>query len=582
MLAAPAHTIEDMRSRGLWGDTRLSDLFLRNVERHSDRTALVDAPNRQSFTDGAPRRLSYRELSDLTNLLSRQLLSIGLAKDDILVVQLPNVAELVVTYLAAWQIGVIVSPVPIQFREHELRHILKLLRPRAFVTCSDFKSFDQARLAVACRGGLDYDILVWGDRVAPDHFSLNRLLEEAQRAGGSAGADLEAYLQGTPMSADDTATICWTSGTEGVPKGVPRSHNHWIAIGHGTFDAAAVQLGDVLLNPFPMVNMASIGGLFLSWLQAAARLVLHHPLDLPVFLRQIAEENVQHTVAPPALLNMILMDPELKSAARFESLRTISSGSAPLQPDMVLGYAREFGVEIVNLFGSNEGMALISGPGDVEDPQLRARIFPRFGRPDLKWKNRVSEYIETKLCDLETGDEILEPGRPGEMLIRGATVFSGYFRANDLDREAFAKDGFFRTGDLFEIAGPDEELAFYRFVGRCKQLVIRGGMNISCQEVETVIASHPKLLEAAVVGVPDEAMGERLCAVVVPRPGQSIGLEEICHHLKQEGIAVYKFPERLRVVAQLPRNPMNKIPLPALRRLAADDPAETKPTEVLM
>jgi acyl-CoA synthetase (AMP-forming)/AMP-acid ligase II len=260
---------------------------------------------------------------------------------------------------------------------------------------------------------------------------------------------------------------------------------------------------------------------------------------------------------------------------RFESLRTISSGSAPLQPDMVRGYAREFGVEIINIFGSNEGMALISGPGDVADPELRARIFPRFGRPDLTWKNRVSEHIETKLCDLETGQEVLEPGRAGEMLIRGATVFSGYFRADDLDRKAFAKDGFFRTGDLFEIAGPDEELAFYRFVGRCKQVVIRGGMNISCEEVETVIARHPKLLEAAVVGYPDEAMGERLCAVVVPRPGQSITLEELCDHLKQESVAVYKFPERMRVVEQLPRNPMNKVPLPELRKIAVDDPLES-------
>jgi acyl-CoA synthetase (AMP-forming)/AMP-acid ligase II len=451
---------------------------------------------------------------------------------------------------------------------------VKLLRPRAYVTCSDFKGFDPARLAAACRDDLDYDVLVWGDRVDEPHVSLNRALENIPAEDVAANGSLEAYLRHTQISADDAATICWTSGTEGVPKGVPRSHNHWIAIGHGTHDAVAIQPGEVLLNPFPMVNMASIGGLFMSWVQAAGRLVLHHPLDLPVFLSQIAEEDVQHTVAPPALLNMILRDEKLKSAVNHASLRTISSGSAPLSPWMVRGFSRELGIEIVNIFGSNEGMALISGPADVEDPELRASLFPRFGRPEFSWKNRVSSHIETQLRDLESGEEILEPGRPGEMLIRGATVFNGYFGTGDLDEEAFTEDGFFRSGDLFEIAGPDDDISFYRFVGRCKQLIIRGGMNISAEELETVIDGHPQLAEAAVVGYPDETMGERICAVIVPRPEQSVTLEEITNYLKERGVAIYKHPERLRFVDRLPRNPMNKIARQELRKIAmADDPA---------
>lgn len=569
MLVSPAHTIEAMRRRGLWGETRITDLFSRNAERHADWTALVDAPNRPSFTDGAPRRLTHRELAAQVDRLACRLLSLGIAKDDILVVQLPNISELVVTFLAAWKIGAVVSPVAVQFREHELGHILKLLRPRAFVTCSNLKGFDAAQLAERCRGELGYDVLVWGERVDGSHVSLDPARAEEGPSGAFAAADLEAHLRLAPVSADDVATICWTSGTEGVPKGVPRSHNHWIAIGHGTHDAIGVHPGEVLLNPFPLVNMASIGGLFMSWVQTAGRLVLHHPLDLGVFLRQIAEEGVQHTVAPPALLNMILQDEPLRATVDFASLRTISSGSAPLSPWMVQGYAREFGIEVVNLFGSNEGMALISGPGDVADPERRASLFPRFGRPEFSWKNRVSSHIETKLCDLESGEEILEPGRAGEMLIRGATVFDGYFRSEDLDAKAFSGDGFFRTGDLFEIAGPGEEAAFYRFVGRLKQLIIRGGMNISAEELEAVLGGHPKLAEAAVVGVPDATMGERVCAVVVPRPGQTVTLDEITRHLKEQGVAVYKFPERLRVVDRLPRNPMNKIVRRDLREVAA-------------
>ncbi len=573
MLTSPAHTIEAMRRRGLWAETRITDLFSRNAERHADWTALVDAPNRPSFTDGAPRRLTYRELAAQVDRLACRLLSLGIANDDILLVQLPNVSELVVSLLAAWKIGAVVSPVVVQFREHELGHILELLRPKAFVTCSNLKGFDGAQLAERCRGELGYRVLVWGEQVDGSHVSLDPLLEQEGPAGTSAAADLETHLRRTSICADDVATICWTSGTEGVPKGVPRSHNHWIAIGHGTHDAIDVRPGEVLLNPFPLVNMASIGGLFMSWLQAAGRLVLHHPLDLGVFLRQIAEEHVQHTVAPPALLNMILQNEQLRASADFASLRTISSGSAPLSPWMVQRYASEFGIEVVNLFGSNEGMALISGPGDVADPERRASLFPRFGRPEFSWKNRVSAHIETKLCDPESGEEIVEPGRAGEMLIRGATVFDGYFRSAELDAKAFSDDGFFRTGDLFEIAGPGEEAAFYRFVGRLGQRIIRGGMNISAEEIEAVLGGHPKLAEVAVVGVPDATMGERVCAVVVPKPGQSVALGEIVRYLKEQGVAVFKFPEHLRVVGRLPRNPMNKIVRRELRELAmAADP----------
>jgi len=568
MLAAPPHRIEEMHSRGLWGDARIPDLFFRNAARHPEWTALVDAPNRSSFTDGEPKRLSFRELADQSRLLAGQLVAHGVKRDDILVVQLPNIAELVITYLAAWQIGAVVSPVAIQFREHELDPIVKLLRPRGFVTCSDFKGFDAAGLASACRGSLDYDVFVWGDRVVPPHVSLDRAL------AAGASSPLAVAPATPPGSADDVATICWTSGTEGVPKGVPRSHNHWIAIGHGTHDAIAVQPGDVLLNPFPLINMASIGGLFMSWVQAAGRLVLHHPLDLSVFLGQIAAEGVHHTVAPPALLNMILKSEPLKASVDFASLRTISSGSAPLSPWMVRGYAEEFGIEIVNLFGSNEGMALISGPGDVENPELRASLFPRFGRPEFSWKNRVSTHIETRLCDLEGGTEIRTPGRSGEMQIRGATVFSGYYGAGELNREAFTEDGFFRSGDLFEIAGSGHESRYYRFVGRCKQLIIRGGVNISPEELETVLGAHPNLADVAVVGCPDDTMGERVCAVVVLRPGESISLGEIAEHLRERGVAIYKFPERLCVVDQLPRNPMNKLLRNQLREVAASgDPS---------
>ena len=323
------------------------------------------------------------------------------------------------------------------------------------------------------------------------------------------------------MSADDILTICWTSGTEGRPKGVPRSHNHWLAISLAHYEGAQIRPGDKLLNPFPLVNMAAIGGCLTSWLHAAGTLVLHHPFDLPVYLRQIATERPEYAIAPPAILTLLLQNEALLAGVDMTCLRCIGSGSAPLPPAMIRGYRDRFGIEIVNMFGSNEGMSLCSGPAETDDPERRARLFPRFGRAEVRWPQRMARTIETRLSDPDTGEEITHPGVPGEMQVRGPTVFDGYFGSPDLTAAAFTADGWFRTGDLFEIAETDDP-RFYRFVGRLKQLIVRGGVKISPDELDAVLAEHPAIAEGATVGEPDDVLGERICAVVALRPGNSM------------------------------------------------------------
>ncbi len=164
------------------------------------------------------------------------------------------------------------------------------------------------------------------------------------------------------VHADDILTICWTSGTEGVPKGVPRSHNHWIAGSLCHYDGAQIRRGDRLLNPFPLVNMAALGGCFMSWLRAAGTLLLHHPFELPVYLQQIATEQPEYAIAPPAVLMLLLQNEALLNGVDLSCLRCIGSGSAPLPPVMIRAYKERYGIEIINNFGSNEGVALCSGP----------------------------------------------------------------------------------------------------------------------------------------------------------------------------------------------------------------------------
>jgi acyl-CoA synthetase (AMP-forming)/AMP-acid ligase II len=533
------------RQRGWWSDTRITDLFDASVRAEPTRLAVVDAHNRSLLTGAPALRLSFAELDRLVSAFMLRFVDAGLKHDDILITQLPNVAEYVAVYIAALKLGIVLSPVPMQFRRGEFEKILPLTGARAVLSLPQFKGADPTQdiAPVAQKHGAQ--LLLLGEQSPePDSAALRKLQQRVQEAS---------------VSADDIATICWTSGTEGMPKGVPRSHNHWLAISHAHFEGAGIRRGDILLNPFPLINMAALGGCFMSWLHAAGTLVLHHPLDLPVYLQQIARERPNYAIAPPAVLNMLLKDERLLAQTDLTSLRSIGSGSAPLDPLMIRGFRERFGIEIVNMFGSNEGMSLASGPDHTSDPVQRATFFPRFGRKEVHWPQRAAALIETRLIDPEQGTEIVAAGSVGEMQIRGPTVFDGYFRAPELTAAAFTADGFFRTGDLFEIAGDRDAPRFYRFVGRLKQLIVRGGMKIAPEEIEAVLGQHPGILEASAIAYHDAVLGERVCAVVVPRPGVTITLESIQTLFRDAGMAIFKWPERVRSVDALPRNAVGKV-----------------------
>jgi acyl-CoA synthetase (AMP-forming)/AMP-acid ligase II len=551
------------RQQGSWSEARLHDLFAANAARVPGRLAAVDPPNRAALDGREPRRLDYRGLAALVDATMLALAEAGLRRDDVLVTQLPNVVEYVALYLAASRLGVILSPVPMQYRRAELEPILALTRARALLTVRRFKDTAPADFAVTLAPAVQVLVL---DDEAPEGA---RPLGVGRHAdAGAVHARAVALEQAAAVSADDILTVCWTSGTEGAPKGVPRSHNHWLAISWAHFEAAQLRDGDRLLNPFPLVNMAAIGGCLTSWLRAAGTLVLHHPFELPVYLQQIASERPDYAIAPPAVLMLLLQNEALLAGVDLSCLRCIGSGSAPLPPAMIRGYRERHGIEIVNLFGSNEGVSLGSGPAEVPDAERRARYFPRFGRPDIAWPQRIARMIETRLMDPDSGAEILEAGVPGELQIRGPTVFDGYLGAAAANAAAFTADGWFRTGDLFEIAEPGDP-RFYRFVGRLKQLIVRGGMKISPDELDAVLAEHPSVAEAAAVGIHDEVLGERVCAVVALRPGKGLTLEELQQHFGARGLAKFKWPEQLRLVAQLPRNPVGKVIRAEVARLAA-------------
>ncbi|MGY6662258.1 MAG: class I adenylate-forming enzyme family protein [Glycocaulis sp.] len=553
MKLAPPKKIASYRKQGWWGDDTFYDVFLQAAAKRPQALAAIDPPDREALTGRKPRRLVWADLADEVERTAAALSGQGLVKGDRVVMQMPNVVDTLSIYLACAKLGIILSPVPVQYAGHELRHAMDAVRPRAFIASRMFKDRELARGCKAVAGDRAKVLSMDGGGDGLVDFSAE--ISRANTRKGPFG--LGGAVAKQKGEADDCFTICWTSGTTGVPKGVPRSHNHWLAIGPATYHGMAIQPHDVLLNPFPMTNMAAIGGMFVSWLLSEGTLVLHHPFDLPVFLKQLVTEKVTATIAPPAVLTMLLKQEGMLDQFDLSRLRVIGSGSAPLSEFMVAGWQKR-GVEIVNLFGSNEGISLCSGPGDVPDPALRATAFPRFGYKGAHFTNPMHTRIETKLVSIETGQEVTQPGEDGELLVRGPSVFEGYWGSTAAEqKEVFDADGYFRTGDLFQISAEDQ--AFFSFRGRAKDIIIRGGVNISAAELDTLLEGHPKLTEAAVFGMPDEVMGERIWVAAVPKEGGTVTLEEIVEFLKAKEIANFKLPEQLIIVDALPRNPLNKV-----------------------
>lgn len=550
LITSSQSRIDEYTRQGTWGKTTMHDLLWLQVEVRGEQLAVADQPNRSDFTDGQVQRLSFAQLDAAATCLAVELLDRGIRSGDTLLVQLPNIAELVVVYLAASLIGAIVSPLPVQYGPHELKTAAAAVSPAVVITVERMK---ETSLAATARSALSGAIPVL---CFCDQADATANLHLAACADEQARERIRAHHAAHPPDANAILTICWTSGTTGTPKGVPRSHNMWLALARTSSEAGQYRAGDRLLNPFPMVNMASLGGSVLPFLLHGCTLVLHHPFDAKVFLQQVQDERITFTLVPPALLNQLAKNAELWNRYDFSALRRVGSGAAPLSPWMVRTFDEKYGKPIVNFYGSNEGIALFSTPESAPEPEVRALMFPRLGCAGMPWSGIGHQTVRNKVVRQDTGEEITAPGVSGELLFGGPTVFDGYLgRAND---DVFTAGGWFRTGDLVEICG--EPPNYYRIVGRCKDIINRGGMKISPAELDILLEAFPGAAEGAVCGYPDETLGERVCACVVPMAGQvAPQLEEINAFLLDKGVARFKLPERLLVLEKLPRNPLGKI-----------------------
>jgi acyl-CoA synthetase (AMP-forming)/AMP-acid ligase II len=546
MILAPQENIKKWSEAGAWGKRTLIDYFNFHVRKNPEKVCLVDPMNKEALLGLKPERLTYQELSRAVDATAEALLAKGIKKDDILLVQLPNCWELAMLYLAITRTGALISPVPMQWRQSELDYITKLTEARAFITVEEFNNFKHREMA---------------GKLQEKYPSLQQIITLPEIREMSKG-NVTGQLDGIAIDANDVFTLSWSSGTEAEPKGCPLSHNNWIFQSTVCFENAPIHWGDNLITAGPLVNMASIGTVYVPWLVGGGKMVLHHPFDGATFVMQLMAEEIHYTLLVPAVVNALLKHP-MVDKFDFSKMRAITIGAAPPSLWSVQELKRRWGIEFANIWGQNEGTANVAGQYDIPDMEMRLDHF-LFIAPGNQWARKAtwfSRFVTMKLVNAAIPDGPKKEGDVGELWYRGPNVIPCYFKRPDLTAKSFDPEGYFNTGDLFQLKDND----CIGFFERSKDIIIRGGYNISAQEVENMVLGYAKVLDAAAVAMPDESLGERTCIYVVPKPGETIILKDIKDFMQEKGIAAYKLPERLEIIEAIPRNPVGKIMKKVLR-----------------
>ena len=552
MILTSKESIREWTEKGVWGKKTLIDYFKENAAKSPDKVCLVDPPNKEALTGLKPERLTYQELDRAVDAVAEGLIAKGIKKDDIVMVQIPNCWELAMLYLAIARAGALISPAPMQWRQSELEHIAGMTEARAIITVDVFGNFRHKDMA---------------EKIKAKFPSIKDIITLAEIKAMSKGP-VTGKLSGIPIDANEVFTLCWSSGTEAEPKGCPLSHNNWVCQAMLQLETAPIEPGYSLITAGPLVNMAAIGTVFIPWLVTGGKLVLHHPFDGPVFISQLMTEEIQYTLLVPAVVNALLKHPKVDQFD-LKKMKAITIGAAPPSLWSVRELKRRWGIEFANIWGQNESTGNVAGPANIPDPEMRIDHFPQYGKPGSKWVSTspfmndfpFMKNIHMKVLDPVSKKELTEEGAVGELWYRGPNVIPCYFKRPELTPKSFDAEGFFNTGDLFQIKDND----CIGYFDRTKDIIIRGGFNISAQEVENMLLGHPKVLDVAAVAMPDESMGEKVCVYVVQKGEEKVTLSELAAFMKEKGIAVYKMPERLEIIDIIPRNPVGKIMKKVLR-----------------
>ena len=520
---------------GYWRNETLDTYLDRWARERADKTAVVDASG----------RLTWAQLARTVERVAHGLGEHGIGPGSVVSCQLPNWTEFVVLALAATRLGAVLNPIPPTYRANELRFMLGVLEAQALVIPERFRNFDYVAMAAGLRTHAPRLERVWVARgtPGPDMLPFASLLETAWESRSG-----RRPLAGTDPNA--VSEVIFTSGTTGEPKGVMHTSNTVLSIIYPLMERLRFSERDVTL-------MSSTFGHQTGFLYGYCMTVLLGGtgvwLDVwnaEAALRLIEAERVSFTMGATPFLQDLTYAPAL-DRHDVSSLRVFISAGAPIPRKLVEDARRRLGCAISAGWGMTEnGCVTCNGLDDPED-----KVFGTDGRP--------LPGMEVSVVD--PSGRVLSSKTEGDLLVRGHSQFVGYWKRAEFTREAHTADGWFKTGDRATL----DATGYLSITGRSKDLIIRGGENISVAEVENLLFTHPKVAAVAVVAMPDPRLGERACAFVIPRSGESPTLAELVAFLESRQLARHKHPERLELVSEFPMTSSGKIQKYKLRETVA-------------
>ncbi|WP_097509084.1 medium-chain fatty-acid--CoA ligase [Escherichia coli] len=518
------------RQQGLWGDASLADYWQQTARAMPDKIAVVDNHG-ASYT--------YSALDHAASCLANWMLAKGIESGDRIAFQLPGWCEFTVIYLACLKIGAVSVPLLPSWREAELVWVLNKCQAKMFFAPTLFKQTRPVDLILPLQNQLpQLQQIVGVDKLAPatSSLSLSQII-----------ADNTSLTTAITTHGDELAAVLFTSGTEGLPKGVMLTHNNILASERAYCARLNLTWQDVFMMPAPLGHATGfLHGVTAPFL-IGARSVLLDIFTPDACLALLEQQRCTCMLGATPFVYDLLNVLE-KQPADLSALRFFLCGGTTI-PKKVARECQQRGIKLLSVYGSTE-----SSPHAVvnlDDP------LSRFMHTD----GYAAAGVEIKVVD--DARKTLPPGCEGEEASRGPNVFMGYFDEPELTARALDEEGWYYSGDLCRM----DEAGYIKITGRKKDIIVRGGEDISSREVEDILLQHPKIHDACVVAMSDERLGERSCAyVVLKAPHHSLSLEEVVAFFSRKRVAKYKYPEHIVVIEKLPRTTSGKIQKFLLRK----------------
>jgi non-ribosomal peptide synthetase component E (peptide arylation enzyme) len=529
----PAEFAKEYREKGWWLGTTVISAFNRTCDILPEKEALVEDETRLTFSQ-------LRESAQKTALA---FLRLGLRKESIVLLQMPNWVEAVIIYLGLQMIGSIpVLCIP-RHRRWELERFSELTQAEAWigpVTYGNMEYVPMVKSIAEKSPHLKHLIVVRGD--APEGtIAFSRLIEDVKVDDSTT-----EYLSKLGPSPDDVMHLSPTGGTTGLPKLVPKTHNAHMTCGYYLSRASERDLKEVSLVIAPVNHQAAQVWNVAFMALFGGKIVLYASTKVKDVLKKMEQERVTCCFLVPAMLADIANEPDVDNYS-LSPLLSVVTGAARTSAELVEAVCQKLKGPFFNTYGSTEGAGTTTRTTDPFEV-----VAHTVGKP-------MCPYDKYVIID-EEGNEV-PLGQEGELAIRGPCIFAGYYKSEAENELSFTRDGFFRTGDLGKFTKEGNIV----ITGRKKDLIKRGGETIIPIEIEEMIAGHPKVAGVAVVGMPDPRLGERICAYIQPVPGEKISFDEVITYLKAHGASVLLLPERIEVVEELPLTAMNKVEKARLR-----------------